>query len=61
MLASLVEGQVLTCSDEGRTHDRRAAFYRRISDGLVVSCAMLESGTVERWDWHWQRHRCPRT
>lgn len=57
-LATIVEGRALECSDEGRTHGRRAAFCRRVSDGLDVSCAMLESGTVERWEEHWRRHRC---
>ena len=57
-LATLVEGQQLMCSDEGRTHGRRSGFCRRVSDDLDVSCAMLESGTVERWDRHWKGHRC---
>lgn len=57
-LALIAEGQALDCSDEGRTYGRRAAFCRRVSDGLDVSCAMVASGTVERWDRHWQGHRC---
>lgn len=56
-LAGLADGQVLTCQANGSTHGRIAAFCRR-SDGLDLSCAMLETGTVARWDRHWRGHRC---
>lgn len=57
-LASLAEGQVLTCSDEGRTFNRRAAFCRRVSDGADLSCAMVQGGFAARWERYWGTHRC---
>jgi len=56
-LTRLAAGQVLSCRRVGSTHGRIAAFCRR-SDGVDLSCAMVASGTVARWDRHWGRHRC---
>jgi endonuclease YncB( thermonuclease family) len=56
-LKRLVEGQTLTCEANGTTYDRIAAFCRR-SDGVDVSCAMMASGTVTRWDRYWRGHSC---
>lgn len=57
-LVDLAAGQALQCSDEGRTYGRRAGFCRRVSDGADISCAMLASGTVARWERYWRDHRC---
>jgi len=57
-LARLIEGQTLQCEANGTTYNRVAAFCRR-HDGVDVSCAMVESGTVARWNRHWNGHRCP--
>jgi endonuclease YncB( thermonuclease family) len=57
-LDRLIDGQTLTCEPNGRTYNRVAAFCRR-ADGVDVSCAMLASGTVARWDRYWRGHRCP--
>lgn len=56
-LAVLIEGQALDCQPNGSTYGRVAAFCRR-PDGVDVSCAMLDSGTVARWDRYWQDHAC---
>lgn len=56
-LRELVTGDTLACAEEGRTYGRRAAFCRT-SAGLDVSCAMLASGTVLRWDRYWRDRAC---
>lgn len=56
-LSALASGQVLRCKPNGRTYNRIAAFCRT-SGGVDLSCAMLHSGTVARWDRHWRGHRC---
>jgi endonuclease YncB( thermonuclease family) len=56
-LDRLIAGQTLACEPNGRTYNRVAAFCRR-SDGVDVSCAMLASGTVAKWDRFWRGHRC---
>lgn len=57
-LRGMVQDQVLTCEANGTTHGRIAAFCVRQGDGLDISCAMLATGTVLRWDRHWGGHRC---
>lgn len=57
-LRRLAAGQRLTCQNVGATYGRIAAFCQR-SDGLDLSCAMVASGTVEKWDRYWGRHHCP--
>jgi endonuclease YncB( thermonuclease family) len=56
-LRLLASGEVLSCLQVGSSYGRRAAFCRTGS-GLDLSCAMIESGTVARWDRHWGNHRC---
>ena len=56
-LTELAAGEALTCRSEGRTYNRVAAFCRR-ADGVDLSCAMLASGTVARWDRYWRDHAC---
>jgi endonuclease YncB( thermonuclease family) len=56
-LTRVAEGQVLTCEAVGETYGRVAAFCAR-RDGTDLSCAMMRSGTVARWNKYWGRHRC---
>lgn len=56
-LRRLVNGQVLRCQSNGMSYRRVAAWCRR-TDGVDVSCAMLRSGTVARWDKFWRGRRC---
>ena len=54
---NLASGQVLMCRAVGETYGRVAAFCRR-EDGIDLSCAMMESGTVEKWWRYWGLHSC---
>lgn len=56
-LSGLASGQVLSCEANGTTFNRIAAFCRN-SAGVDLSCAMIHSGTLARWDRHWRGHRC---
>ena len=56
-LSALASGQMLACEANGTTYNRIAAFCRTAA-GVDVSCAMLNGGTVARWDRHWHGHRC---
>ncbi len=56
-LSEIAAGQTLSCQREGRTFDRVAAFCQR-EDGRDLSCAMLKSGTVAKWDRYWGDHAC---
>jgi endonuclease YncB( thermonuclease family) len=57
VLQRLVGGQSLSCEASATSRSRITAFCRR-SDGVDVSCAMLASGTVAKWDRYWGGHRC---
>lgn len=54
----LVSGPTMRClSTGGGGGDRTAAWCvsPRVGD---LSCAMIETGTVLRWDRYWRDHRC---
>ena len=56
-LRSLAFGRTLSCRETGSTYGRIAAFCAR-DDGTDLSCAMVASGTAERWERYWGDHRC---
>jgi endonuclease YncB( thermonuclease family) len=56
-LTQLASGQTLDCHANGLTYGRVGAFCRR-TDGVDLSCAMMDSGTVARWDRYWGQHSC---
>ncbi len=56
-LSKLAFGQLLSCRPVGETYGRVAAFCKR-QDGVDLSCAMIESGTAEKWQRYWGDHRC---
>lgn len=56
-LERLAGGYVLRCHPVGTTYGRVAAFCRN-SGGADLSCAMVASGTVAKWERHWRNHRC---
>jgi endonuclease YncB( thermonuclease family) len=56
-LYNFASGHVLMCRPVGETYGRVAAFCRR-EDGLDLSCAMMQSGTVEKWWRFWGLHSC---
>jgi endonuclease YncB( thermonuclease family) len=54
----LVRGAVLQCESTGSAGGSRTAAWRtapRIGD---LSCAMLRTGTVVRWERYWRQRRC---
>lgn len=57
VLHRLASSEALTCTQVGTTYGRVAAFCRR-SDGIDLSCAMVESETVLIWERYWGRHGC---
>ena len=54
----LVAGSSLTCVSEGSAGGTRTAAWCATADGLDLSCAMVATGTVLRWDRYWRQHRC---
>ncbi len=56
-LERLAGGEKLQCQAVGTTYGRVAAFCRN-SAGIDLSCGMLASGTVAKWNRHWGSHRC---
>jgi endonuclease YncB( thermonuclease family) len=56
-LSGLALGSSLKCRKVGETYGRVAAFCER-HDGVDLSCAMVESGTVLKWRRYWGLHSC---
>ncbi len=57
-LERLALSRTLSCWNVGETYGRVAAFCER-ADGVDLSCAMVESGTVLKWQKYWGSHSCP--
>ncbi|HYW15698.1 MAG TPA: hypothetical protein VE891_06045 [Allosphingosinicella sp.] len=54
----LIEGPALRCRSEGSANGgRTAAWCTSPTDG-DLSCAMVASGTVAKWDRYWRGHSC---
>jgi hypothetical protein len=49
---------VLRCQSNGSAGGARAAAWCSAQGIGDLSCAMLRSGTVARWDHYWGRRRC---
>lgn len=56
-LRRLAAGRRLSCRQVGSTYGRVAAFCTR-EDDRDLSCAMVASGTVARWERYWGSHSC---
>ena len=56
-LEQLAGHDVLSCQTVSSTYGRIAAFCRN-SSGIDLSCALLASGVVVKWDRYWGAHRC---
>ena len=56
-LRRLANGQALSCQPNGTSYNRVSAFCRR-SDGVDLSCAMLQGHFVAIWPRYWGGHRC---
>jgi endonuclease YncB( thermonuclease family) len=53
-----VVGSTLTCRSVGGAGGNRTAAWCVLPDGRDLSCAMVRTGTVLRWDRYWRPHRC---
>ena len=53
-----VEGPALTCRAVGSAGGKRTAAWCESPTHGDLSCAMVASGTVEKWDRYWKDHAC---
>lgn len=53
-----VSGTAMTCRSEGSAGGTRTAAWCSLSSGQDLSCAMVATGTVLKWDRYWRGHRC---
>jgi endonuclease YncB( thermonuclease family) len=54
----LLVGPALRCTSTGPGRGVRTAAWCALPDGRDLSCAMVATGTVLRWERYWQGHRC---
>jgi endonuclease YncB( thermonuclease family) len=54
----VVRGPRLTCRSEGSAGGSRTAAWCRLPSGTDLSCAMVRTGTVLRWDRYWKGPAC---
>ena len=55
----LVGGPALTCRSEGSAGGNRIAAWCNFPSGANLSCAMIATGTVLRWERYWKGPECP--
>ena len=54
----VVYAQPMVCRSQGSAGGSRTAAWCTLSSGQDLSCAMLATGTVLRWDRYWRGHSC---
>lgn len=54
----LVKGPKLSCQSEGSAAGNRTAAWCRLPSGADLSCAMIRTRTVLRWDRYWKGPAC---
>ena len=54
----VVSGPRLTCRSEGGAGGNRTAAWCRLPSGADLSCAMIKTGKVLRWDRYWRGPAC---
>lgn len=54
----LLKGRPLSCVSAGSGRGDRTAAWCRTTAGVDLSCAMLRSGYVARWDRYWRGRQC---
>ena len=54
----IVRGPTMHCLSEGSAGGSRTAAWCTLPSGQDLSCAMVTTGTVLRWDRYWRSHRC---
>jgi endonuclease YncB( thermonuclease family) len=55
----LIEGPALSCRAVGSAGGTRTAAWCESPAHGDLSCAMVKSGTVEKWERYWRDHACP--
>lgn len=55
---ALVRGPRLTCASEGSARGSRTAAWCASPTTGDLSCAMVRTGTVLKWQRYWRNHRC---
>ena len=55
----IVRGPTLRCVSTGPARGNRTGAWCTLPDGRDLSCAMVATGTVLRWERYWGNHRCP--
>ncbi len=53
-----VRGPSLACRSEGYAGGNRTTAWCRLPSGADLSCAMVKTGTVLRWDRYWKGPAC---
>lgn len=53
-----VSAAPMRCRSVGSAGGKRTAAWCVTAGGLDLSCAMVASGTVLKWDRYWKDHRC---
>lgn len=54
----LIEGPALTCRSAGSAGGKRTAAWCVSPTRGDLSCAMVKTGTVAKWDRYWRGHAC---
>ena len=54
----LIQGPALTCRATGSAGGTRTAAWCESPTAGDLSCAMVASGTVEKWERYWRGHAC---
>lgn len=54
----VVRSPAMVCRSEGSAGGSRTAAWCTLPSGQDLSCAMLATGTVLRWERYWRGHRC---
>jgi endonuclease YncB( thermonuclease family) len=53
-----VIGPPMVCRSEGSAGGNRTAAWCSLPSGQDLSCAMVATGAVLKWDRYWRGHRC---
>jgi endonuclease YncB( thermonuclease family) len=56
----VVTGPTMRCRSVGAARGNRTGAWCTLADGRDLSCAMIATGTVVRWNRYWGNHRCRR-
>jgi endonuclease YncB( thermonuclease family) len=54
-----VSAATMRCRSDGPAGGTRTAAWCVLASGHDLSCEMVASGTVLKWDRYWRDHRCP--